>query len=155
MVIVVPHRRKPLADDVAGMAFVQSSALCQGVGDENLAHLYDCGEVLDYAPGALVFSQGDIDDSLYMVLDGGVNVIKRHAKGHVVLASLDRQAIFGEIAVLTEQPRSSAVMTRVETRVIRFAGEAVRSIAHKAPKFGRRLAALMAGRRKDTQRKLG
>jgi len=146
----------PLADDIAAMAFIQSSFLCQGVAEEMLAELYRSGTVVDYGAGAVVFEQGGTDDGLYVVIEGSINIRKKHGDGEVDLASLDRQAIFGEIAVLTAgQPRTATAVTRVESRLIRFEGTVVRSVAESAPKFGRKLAGLMAGRTKDTEKKLG
>ncbi len=149
-------KRRPLADDIAAMAFVQSSSLCHGVAEEMLAELYAGGEVLEVGAGAVVFQQGGIDDGLYLVLDGSIHIRKTHGSVEIDLASLDRQAVFGEIAVLTEgQPRTATAIARVDTRLVRFDGGVVREVAGAAPKFGRKLAALMAGRTKDTSKKLG
>jgi CRP-like cAMP-binding protein len=89
------------------------------------------------------------------VLEGSVNIRKRRREAQLELASLDRQAVFGEIAVLTQKPRTASVVARVDTRLVRLSGDVVRRVAERAPKFGRKLAALMAGRNKDTSKKLG
>jgi len=70
------------------------------------------------------------------------------------LAKLRRSAVFGESAALTQQPRTASVVTEIDARLIRIPGETVRAVADAAPKLGRRLAALMAGRSKDTEVKL-
>jgi CRP-like cAMP-binding protein len=145
----------PLAEDIAAMAFVQSSFLCQGVDEHLMAELYSGSVVMEVAAGERVFSEGDTDDALYVVLEGSVNIRKRRREAQLELASLDRQAVFGEIAVLTQKPRTASVVARVDTRLVRLSGDVVRRVAERAPKFGRKLAALMAGRNKDTSKKLG
>jgi CRP-like cAMP-binding protein len=148
-------RPVPLAEDIAAMAFVQSSALCQGVDEALMAELYDGGVVVELAAGEPVFGEGDTDDAIYVVLEGSVNIRKRRGQAQLELASLDRQAVFGEIAVLTQGARTASAVTRVDTRLVRLSGDVVRRVAERAPKFGRKLAALMVGRNRDTSKKLG
>ncbi len=153
----VEPQHRPLSADVAAMAFVQSAVLLQGLDQEWLARLLDAGELADYPAGGRVFSAGEGDDHLYLIVDGGVTITKLSpaAREPRVVAELDRQAVFGEGAVLTERARSSTAIARVPTRLVRLPGAVVRAAAEASPKLGRRLAALMAGRAKDSEKKLG
>lgn len=137
------------------MAFVQAAALCQGLPENLLRQLGKAGKILAYGLGDTIFAEGDTDDCLYLILEGGITVRKEHGGGVIELASMDRQGVFGEISLLTGQPRSASVVTRTATRVIQIPGETVRAVAEESPKFGRRLAGLMAGRNKNTEKKLG
>jgi CRP-like cAMP-binding protein len=150
----LPRSEKPLSDDVAAMAFVQSSALCQGLPQESLAQLFSRGTVIDYPAGSLVFAAGDSDDALYLVVEGSVVIAKPVDGKPVAVATLDRQAVFGEGAVLTQRRRTSSAQARVECRLVRLPGEVVRAVSEAAPKLGRKLAGLMAGRARDNDKKL-
>jgi CRP-like cAMP-binding protein len=150
----LPRSTNPLGQDVAAMAFVQSSGLCHGIDEAQLSSLFESGTVLEYGAAETVFSEGSTDDALYLVLEGRVT-IRTMRDGRVQeLADLDRQGVFGEIAVLTRSPRSAAAVTRTDSRLVRISGDAVRDVADAAPRFGRKLAALMAARRKDAEKKL-
>lgn len=151
----VPLKTEPLENDIAAMAFIESSILFQGLDAIRLAELYKSGCVAVYGPQKTVFQEGDKDDALYLVLDGSVSIQKRLGSGQVELAALERQAVFGEMSLLSKRPRSASVVTRTEARLIVLPGEVVRTAAEIVPRFGRKLAALMAGRSKDTEKKLG
>ena len=49
----------------------------------------------DYPAGATVFSEGDSDDCLYLIVDGTVRV----TTGETLLSELGPKSSFGEIAV--------------------------------------------------------
>jgi CRP/FNR family transcriptional regulator, cyclic AMP receptor protein len=146
---------KPLTEDMAAFAYVQSSSLCNCLAPDQLTELLRGAKVEDFPLGAVLANEGDKDDSLFLVFDGTVSVCKQRGDVLLELAVLERAHVFGEIAVLMQQPRSATIIARSETRVIRLDGVAVRKVAELEPKFGRRLAALMSARIKDTAEKLG
>ncbi len=144
----------PLGEDFAAVAFLQSAQLCRGLSDEQMDELIATGELQSFAPLAVVIEAGECDDGLFIIFDGRVSVRAQTSEGWVELAQLLRGQIFGEIAVLTQQPRTNRVIATGDVRLLRLRGEVVRRVADAEPKFGRRLAALMAGRSRDTARKL-
>lgn len=144
----------PLESDVAAMAFVEACSLCQGLPHDLLEQLFRGGTVHIFGPGAVVFSEGESDDFLYLIFSGSVTVRKRSGATELELASLERPAVFGEFAALTGQRRTASIVTRTETRLVCFPGALVRTVAEGWPKLGRKLAALMAGRQRDTEKKL-
>jgi CRP-like cAMP-binding protein len=149
-----PARSAPLESDVAAMAFIQSASLCKDLEPELLNELYKAGIVVEYGPASIVLTEGDGDQDLFFIVEGSVSVCKQGEGTIIELATLERPVVFGEKAVLTQQPRSASVITQTEVRLVRFPGELVRKIADKAPKFGRMLAMLMAARAKDTTSKV-
>ncbi len=60
-----------------------------------------------YEPGETVFEEGDTGDSLYMILSGQVEVIKRFAGEPQVVRTLGPGEYFGEMALLGRHPRSA------------------------------------------------
>ena len=63
-----------------------------------------------FEPGETVCREGDRGDWLYVLVDGEVEVTKRVAgQGDVALRRLGRGECFGEIALVSEQPRSATV----------------------------------------------
>lgn len=145
-----PATEKPLLGDIAVVAFVQNAQLMRGLSDAQLGRLVGAGALLDYMPDAVIVSEGDTDDALFMIVDGTVSVMK----GEQELAVLERAQIFGEMSVLTQEPRSATVVTRTDAKVVRLPGDIIRTLADEEPKLGRRLALLMTGRSKDTEKKV-
>jgi NADH dehydrogenase len=62
-----------------------------------------------YEPGDVVFNQGDLGDSLIMILDGEVEIIVSDNGQQRVVAHLGPGEHFGEMALLNERTRSATV----------------------------------------------
>ncbi len=60
-----------------------------------------------YEPGEVVFEEGDMGDSLLMILSGEVEVIKRIGAEDQQIRTLGPGEYFGEMALLGRQPRSA------------------------------------------------
>jgi CRP-like cAMP-binding protein len=66
-----------------------------------------------FEAGEVVFREGDRGDWLYVVLDGEVEVVRHVAgQGEVTLRRLGPGECFGEIALVTDAPRSATVRSR-------------------------------------------
>ncbi|RPI23211.1 MAG: hypothetical protein EHM61_20285 [Acidobacteria bacterium] len=67
----------------------------------------------------VLFHQGDPGDCLYIVLEGAVSVYSESEDGgRRQLTLLERGAVFGEMALLTGQPRSASVRTTTDVRLM-------------------------------------
>ncbi|CAM9786569.1 unnamed protein product [Ectocarpus sp. 13 AM-2016] len=97
-------------------------------------------------PGEAVFQQGDRGSSLFTVEEGELNVVKEHSGVHRTVARLSPGSLFGEMALMTAQPRSASVVCAAE------GGCAVEEIS--GDDFARLLMARRTGFRRDVMRML-
>ena len=67
-------------------------------------------ELRTFAPGATIVQQGDIGDSMYFILEGTCSVKWEGQALSGGAPELAAGEMFGEIALLTEQPRSVSVL---------------------------------------------
>lgn len=68
-----------------------------------------------FPPETYIFMEGDPGDCLYIVVDGRVRVSRRIPDmGEETLAILDRGEVFGEMALVDDQPRSADVRAHAE-----------------------------------------
>lgn len=81
-----------------------SSSLCAGLTPQEVNELFDLCEQRRFAAGATLLEEGQPGDSLWLILDGDVEVTK---DGHV-LAEFGPGAALGELSLLRETPRRSA-----------------------------------------------
>lgn len=59
--------------------------------------------------GAHIFREGDDGDRAYLVQQGTVEIVRRRADGtEVVLGEITKGGIFGEMALVDDQPRMAA-----------------------------------------------
>jgi len=69
-----------------------------------------------------IVTQGSIEFSLYFLLEGEVIVTKNEFP-RLVVATLGPGAIFGEISILSQSPRTSNYIAKDEVKVLRLNGE--------------------------------
>ena len=92
-------------------ADLKSIPLFQGVQESDLRTLAERAVTRSYPKQAIIVSEGDESDSLYMILSGRVKIYLSDETGkELILAIKGAGQYFGEM-VLDEQPRSASVMT--------------------------------------------
>src|SRR5215218_3860125 len=88
------------------------------LSEEDLEQLHKMAETVSIPAGELVLREGDPGDSLYVVLDGQLEVTKRQGSQDVLLAVYKPGQFFGEMALLEKAPRSASVRTLRESRLL-------------------------------------
>ncbi len=73
--------------------------------------------VKTYQKGDIVFNEGDSGKYAFNILSGSVEVYKTIGGGKRVLAVLGQGNIVGELALLTDNPRSATVMALEDTKI--------------------------------------
>ena len=85
---------------------------------DDLKQLYEMAETVSIPAGQLVLREGDPGDSLYVVIDGELEVTKRQGNQDVLLALYEPGQFFGEMALLEQAPRSASVRTLRESTLL-------------------------------------
>ena len=81
-----------------------------GLAEEDLEQIDEHTVSESFRRGALIISEGDLADALYVVVSGRAKVFLGSDDGkEVVLTVLGSGESFGEIALLDEEPRSASV----------------------------------------------
>jgi CRP/FNR family cyclic AMP-dependent transcriptional regulator len=116
---------------------------------------------LAFAAGQVLFHQGETGDSAYIVIDGAAEVSIATPSGPVVVATVGRNAIVGEIAILCDVPRTATVTAKADLRALRIdketffrlvtefpqmAVEIMRELAQRLEKSNQQLRATIAAR---------
>jgi len=70
--------------------------------------------------GEILFEEGDAADKAYLLLDGNVQIFRTSGNGEVVLATLGKGDILGEMSLIDNQPRmaSARVVGKAKLTVI-------------------------------------
>ena len=111
--------------------------------------LFDTGEIL--------VRENEAGDSLFVVEKGAVRVTKSdpEAEGqHVDLAILEEGAFFGEMSLLTGEPRSATVIARDPSGVLVLTKQALAGTLEADPRIAESLSRALAVRLLDTMETL-
>ncbi|MGZ6144257.1 MAG: cyclic nucleotide-binding domain-containing protein [Myxococcales bacterium] len=109
--------------------------------------LIERARFLEYGPGQAVVRQGDQGDTLYLVARGEVAVRVRVEGGEKEVAKLGRGALFGEMSVLTGDPRTATVVSLGDSAMVAVDRDAFERILSAEPELAQRLADVIARRR--------
>jgi len=102
-------------------------------------HLRARVELLRFAPGQVICTQGEPADSFYLVRLGFVKVSQQRPGGDLVLAYLARGSYFGEMALLTGTPRTATCSALDHVEVVRVSGEDFQLMLDRFPEIRRKL----------------
>jgi CRP-like cAMP-binding protein len=87
---------------------LQMTPLFAGLPAEALEALVEHLTLVPMEPGAVLFHEGDPGDALYVIVEGEVSV-QAEGPPRVEMARLGPGAFLGEVALMTDQPRSATV----------------------------------------------
>ena len=77
-------------------------------------------EIHDFAPGEKLLEQGAMGRSMYMILEGEANVIRRDGEVERVLAQLEPGQIIGEVGYVRAIERTADVTAETAVTALRF-----------------------------------
>jgi len=85
-------------------------------------------------PNSILFREGDPGDCLYIIRSGSVRIFRRNEEGmHLDLSIKGPGETFGEMALLTGEPRSADVETLGETHLLVLSKDQVDRIMRDFP----------------------
>jgi LmbE family N-acetylglucosaminyl deacetylase len=96
-------------------------------------------------PGTVLCREGDRGSELYMVLEGKIDVLKGDREGTVVHTAGQGEVV-GELAVLTDLPRSATLRARGDVKILVMRGPHFRGFLRDHPDLSYRMTALLAQR---------
>lgn len=101
---------------------------------------------LNYAPGDIVFSQGDPSDSVYFMLNGRIKVTRERQDVKIELAELEGGAVLGETGVICGRSRSASITVVDESTMLRTDAHVFKELLHQVPQVAVALARELANR---------
>lgn len=102
--------------------------------DQQIAVLADTTTKLLFTRGELLVSQGSSGDSLFVITGGRVEVYVQSGTGRRIhLAELGEGDYFGEMSLLTGEPRSASVEALTDTEVIMVEKRGLADILESEP----------------------
>ncbi len=105
---------------------------------------------LTYEPGQVVFEQGADADAAYVVLDGTAEVVVDTPTGPLILATMERNAIIGEIGILCDVPRTATIRANQRLVTLRIGKAQFLDLLVKFPQISVEIMRILAARLNHT-----
>lgn len=122
----VPGVRRRL--DEVSLKRIVRNYLDSSLPDSDLEHLVHDARLKQYAVGEVLFNEGDKPDGLYMIRRGSVTVSRLIAGKDVVLAYVSAGNYVGEMALVSNMPRSATVRAASPTEAVLLEAERVNAV---------------------------
>lgn len=104
------------------MEFTEKLAapIFKNLTQDELEYLLQSAKTSVFEKGAVLIHEGEIGQEIYVILDGKVDVTKEGATPEEIihLATLEEGNVLGEIAVITNNPRSATVTATKKTTAL-------------------------------------
>jgi CRP-like cAMP-binding protein len=111
-------------------------------------------ERLEYLSGDELFRQGDYGDAAYIILKGEADIMVDTPNGAVKVASLGKNDIIGEIAILCDVPRTATVIAHSDLETLRVSKDGFFHLVTQFPQVGIEVMSELASRLHHTTQAL-
>jgi len=106
------------------------SPLFDNLLNSELTMLADLFSLRTYKLGEIVFHQGDVGDSMYVIAEGSVEVVgKNAAGGEQILAVLSAPQFFGEMSLIDKEYRSATIRAKSDASLLQLSNENLHTFA--------------------------
>jgi NADH:quinone reductase (non-electrogenic) len=89
-----------------------------------------------FEPGDIIFHQGDLGDSVYVIEQGDCDVLKEDNGAVKTLATLHAGDYFGEMALLSDKTRNATIQARTAMEVLLIPKRDFDTLRRSVPAFG-------------------
>jgi cAMP-dependent protein kinase regulator len=106
--------------------------LFSALDEDALRELIERLDCVTYLPGDTIARQGEVGDSLFVIVSGEVGIV-HEGPPRRELRRLSEGTFFGEIAVVSDFPRTATVVATRETEVLRISRAVVWQLVERYP----------------------
>ncbi len=129
------------------LRFLATVDILADLNTEEIQHLAEASQYIEFPEGADVIKRGDIGRFLWVVYDGEVEVILPAADGgEDVVASLERGSVLGEMSIMTGEPANATVRVSRKAGMVKILREAFSRVIATNPKTLTRMTRIITRR---------
>jgi len=122
---------------------------------QDLQRVADVAVPRSFAPGHVIFREGDASDTCYVVRSGHARAVRGSADGRqITLAHFGPGDIFGELAMFDDERRSATVETLDAVAAIAILGPDMRRLLREHPDLAAKLVIGLGRRLREANERL-
>jgi CRP/FNR family cyclic AMP-dependent transcriptional regulator len=127
------------------------AGLFQGIAEDAAEAVAACLDHRDYGPGETVFREGELGDTLFIVLAGKVKIGRRALDGREnMLLVMGPSDMFGELSLFDPGPRTATATVVTDARLVSLAHAQLRPWITDRPEIAEQLLRVLARRLRRT-----
>ena len=111
-------------------------------------------ERLTYDAGQVIFNAGDTADAAYVVIDGTVEISVPTPSGPIIINTMTKNEILGEIAIVGDVPRTATAKAVSRLETLKISKELFVKIIRENPDAAVELIRILAARLASTTSQL-
>jgi CRP-like cAMP-binding protein len=111
-------------------------------------------ERIAYAQDQVLCKQGEIGDAAYIIIDGEAEILIDTPTGPLAVATVGRNDIVGEIAILCDVPRTATVKAKTKLETLVISKDLFFRLIMEFPQIGIEIMRELAGRLEATTKNL-
>src|SRR5437667_6168593 len=138
-------------DQAEALSILRGEPLFECLSDEQLDHLIKQARLNIFGRGEPVIEEGSPGDSMFVLLRGEANVLVSKNGSTIQVATLSAGDCFGEMSLLTGEPRSATVRADRDCYVMEIGKPTMAEVLRGAPSCLEQLSHLLAERKMETE----
>ena len=142
----------PIKEEQAeALAILRGERLFECLSEEQLSHVVREARLKLFGRGEPVIEEGSAGDSMFVMLRGAANVYVSKNGSKIHVATLGAGDCFGEMSLLTGEPRSATVRADADCYVMEIGKPIMAEVLRDAPDCLEKLSELLAQRKMETE----
>ena len=114
-------------------------------------NLFRDKETTSFTAGDFVFKAGDPGESMYIITEGEVDILDGSG---TTLETAGPGSIFGELALIDDEPRSATVVAKTDCRLVAVDRRRFQYMVQETPFFGLAVMKVLADRLRKTSARI-
>src|SRR6059058_3415826 len=149
----VERKAAPAAQDdhAEALSILRGEPLFGCLSDDQLDHLVKQARLNVFGRGEPVIEEGSPGDSMFVLLRGEADVLVSKNGSTIQVATLNAGDCFGEMSLLTGEPRSATVRADADCYVMEIGKPTMAEVLQSAPECLVQLSELLAQRKMETE----
>jgi CRP/FNR family transcriptional regulator, cyclic AMP receptor protein len=105
---------------------------------------------MSVSQGDTIFTEGERGDTMYVIVEGQVQIERKGSKSPVVLATLQPGSFFGEMAVVDQVERTATAVALTDVSLLAVHASELELLLEQRPDVGAKMIRTLVRRLKHT-----
>lgn len=124
------------------------------IKDREILRFQDLFYITLFDPGEILFVQGERGSTAYVVQDGEVEIVLQKGEQVIPLAAVEQSQLVGEIAMITQEPRTASLVAKSTTTCITLERQGFLGALDREPHLAMDIFRIFSKRITEANRKI-